>query len=378
VNEAKAEGTTEDDAELAPVTECPADQFLQDGSCHLDAVQISAGLGHFCVLLRDTTVRCAGNNNEGTLGDGTFASSAVPVTVTGLSGVRQVSAGGRSTCAAMEDGTVNCWGHTILTASASASTTKSALTPEPIRGIDDAVAVATGNATACALLRTGAVSCWGQNSVGQLGTGGIAFETADSAEPVSVLLSSGDVAVSLGATSGNACAVLASGRVKCWGSDFETTPVDVGFEGAVGVGTSDSLTCAWNAQGELHCYGSSADAVLGPESDESASLVPTPVQGIGSVREVAVNGGYVCFLDRDTSLVHCTGRNGSGALGDPSLVADSWYAPVAVVGLSDVSALATASGYTCALRTEGSVWCWGNLQALGATDSARAAPWAAW
>jgi hypothetical protein len=40
-----------------------------------------------------------------------------------------------------------------------------------VTGVTDAVAITAGEGTACALLQSGGVQCWGQNSSGEGGNG---------------------------------------------------------------------------------------------------------------------------------------------------------------------------------------------------------------
>jgi len=57
------------------------------------AVQVAAGHYSSLALLGDGTVRAWGANTYGQLGDGTTTRRTSPVTVPGLSGVEQVTAG---------------------------------------------------------------------------------------------------------------------------------------------------------------------------------------------------------------------------------------------------------------------------------------------
>jgi alpha-tubulin suppressor-like RCC1 family protein len=58
-----------------------------------------------------------------------------------------------------------CWGDI--------GTQQNVVAPTQIAGVTHAVQVAAGNDFACALLSNGAVSCWGDNSTGEMGNGTI-------------------------------------------------------------------------------------------------------------------------------------------------------------------------------------------------------------
>ncbi len=64
-----------------------------------NASTVTAGRQHSCVRRANATVACWGNNSFGQLGNGTTTPSAVPVTVTGLTDVVSLDAGGFHTCA---------------------------------------------------------------------------------------------------------------------------------------------------------------------------------------------------------------------------------------------------------------------------------------
>lgn len=53
------------------------------------------------------------------------------------------------------------------------------LVPTTVPGLTDVISIVGGNRHACALLRSGRVMCWGDDSVGQLGDGRLVLsETA--------------------------------------------------------------------------------------------------------------------------------------------------------------------------------------------------------
>ena len=93
--------------------DCVSGYFCETAACRLVAVAIAAGEEHTCALLGDGTVRCWGNDAYGDLGNGTFSStpSPTPTVVTGLPNpATAIASEGLSTCALLNDGTVWCWG----------------------------------------------------------------------------------------------------------------------------------------------------------------------------------------------------------------------------------------------------------------------------
>jgi hypothetical protein len=162
-------------------------------------------------------VNCWGDNARGQLGDGSYTSSTVPVEVSGITTATQVSAGAVFSCALLASGKVKCWGSN---GSWQLGTTWFppagdpifwSSTPREVPGLSDVKQVSAGSQHACALLTSGKVKCWGQGEGGGLGNG-----TQDqSSVPVEVSGVSTAKGIITGQKSG--CAVLASGKVDCWG-----------------------------------------------------------------------------------------------------------------------------------------------------------------
>src|SRR5690606_10677478 len=103
--------------------------------------------------------------------------SLTPVAAGSLTGVTSLDAGRAHTCAALADGHVWCWGQqaegrlgNALPTTAAVQAPVQALLPGDME-FTDAVQVVTGEAHTCVRHETGSVSCFGDNSVGQLGTG---------------------------------------------------------------------------------------------------------------------------------------------------------------------------------------------------------------
>jgi alpha-tubulin suppressor-like RCC1 family protein len=178
-----------------------------------DAVAACTGDGHSCARLRDGSVQCWGANSFGQLGNGTTTDSTVPVVVAGITNATTITCGDSHTCVLLNDGSIQCWGadggggggievigalgNPTVTGDCKwdltphipnpypSMTAETTCTPTPVQvsGITNAVTVAAGYYTTCAVLTDGSVQCWGYNLDGQLGNG----STSDSILPVTVM-----------------------------------------------------------------------------------------------------------------------------------------------------------------------------------------------
>jgi alpha-tubulin suppressor-like RCC1 family protein len=81
-----------------------------------------------------------------------------------------------------------------------------------VAGVTGATAVTVGFAHACALRSDGSIQCWGNDSSGELGDGmsGVAMSPVVTAIRV-------PPATAIAAGEDYTCAIVASGKVFCWG-----------------------------------------------------------------------------------------------------------------------------------------------------------------
>ncbi|MGQ0799861.1 MAG: RCC1 domain-containing protein [Pseudomarimonas sp.] len=298
---------------------------------------LAGGVFHTCSLTAAGGVRCWGQNTLGQVGDGSFTDRSLPVDVTGLgSGVTSLAAGGFHTCASLANGGLRCWGNNV-SGQLGVGVTGDLGVPVEVTGLPGPVsAVSAGETHTCALTSAGAVLCWGNNTVGQLGDG--TLDSRGTPTPV-VGLGSGVRAISI---SGNfSCALLQSGGVRCWGGNESgqlgdgslvakrtPTPVTGLSAGIASIEAAWYHTCATTNAGALLCWGRNTEGQLGDNSTRQR-LIPIAVPGLSSgVLANSGGGGQNCVLRQGGGL-RCWGANNFGQIGDGS----SWgvRTPVVVV-----------------------------------------------
>ncbi|MFU8806085.1 MAG: protein kinase domain-containing protein, partial [Bradymonadaceae bacterium] len=185
---------------------------------------------HACALLETGDVRCWGNNRHGQLGYGHtqhIGSAQVPASmgVVNVGGpVKQIGAGKFHTCALLETGTVRCWGQNTHGQLGYGHTRNIGDTEIPSVAGDvdvggDVTQISLGRAHTCALLDEGRVRCWGWNRDGQLGYG-----HTDDVGTTTSPSKAGDIDVGepvkyISAGGLHTCALLHDGRVRCWGDN---------------------------------------------------------------------------------------------------------------------------------------------------------------
>jgi len=180
-------------------------------------------------------------------------------------------------------------------------------------------------------------------------------------------------AVNVLAGAGFMCALLTDHTIECWGR---------AAHGALGRAVPDrthSLLYPANAEllartesipsvfasgggsfaclvdgSDLRCWGDNRKGQLGVEGPDSAA----PVASLSGVTSAAVGAEHVCALKEGG--VYCWGDNAYGQLG--RAVGDSAAVPALVDAealQSGVAEVALGAHHSCALKDDGTVWCWG-------------------
>jgi alpha-tubulin suppressor-like RCC1 family protein len=297
---------------------------------------LAAGSDHTCAVLTGGALKCWGRNLEGQLGVGDRTNrgdqpaqmgSALPAVDLGGIAVTGVAAGASHTCALLASGAVKCWGDNSFgqlgTGDATAlQTPRSA----PIALGASASAVAAGAAFTCALLEKGAVACWGDNANGQLGTGDMVSRLA----PAGAVAGLVSPALAIAAGDAHACVLLDHGQIACWGANgsgqlgtgdltdrSRPTLVNLGKAGAKAISAAGRETCAMLQTGEVKCWGENGSGQLGDGDIANLLVSPTsPIDlGLGrTASTLSVGGAFACAV-LDTGDAKCWGDNSSAELG---------------------------------------------------------------
>jgi alpha-tubulin suppressor-like RCC1 family protein len=139
-------------------------------------------------------------------------------------GVLQLVLGANHTCARYTD-TVRCWGAKGSVGFGLGAGADAQLQP-PAQGValpSAPVELAATRGATCTIVNGGAVFCWGENSVHQLGQG--PEDTGDRTTPVKVNLPAPAAQITGGGN--HFCALLTNGALACWG---------LGTSGQLGLG----------------------------------------------------------------------------------------------------------------------------------------------
>jgi cysteine-rich repeat protein len=373
-----------------------------DNDCVATAViQVDAGGSHTCALLRAGDVRCWGVGSSGRLGygnsndigDNETPASAGNVNIGGT--VIQIATGGEHTCALLDTGKVRCWGRGTsvfgLGGQLGYGNTNSIGDDETPAFAGDVnvggtvIQISSGLFHTCALLSSGKVRCWGIGGFAQLGYGNT-NAIGDNELPLSAGdVNIGDTVTQISTGNFHTCALLSSGRVRCWGSggfgqlgygnindigDNETpsSAGDVNIGGnIVQISTGVRHSCALLDSGKTRCWGEGDFGKLGYGNTNNIGDTETPssagdVNVGGNIVQIALGGFHTCAL-LDTEKVRCWGDAGGGQLGyaNTNSIGDNELPFVAGninVG-GNIVQITAGSFHTCALLDTGKVRCWG-------------------
>jgi alpha-tubulin suppressor-like RCC1 family protein len=319
------------------------------------AVAVGTGEVHACALSTSGSVWCWGGGDSLQLGlgasDATDHATPVEIRFPAETGpLLSMSVGAAHTCVVDEAERIWCWGENdheecgqLVSAPCPGESEPMSCedVPRPTLMAEQVAAarfVFSGDEFTCAIDDLNELSCWGDNSLGELGLGELDVDGGSSARQTPLPQSTGagafltldtraDGVPSFAAGAEHACVVF-GGSVICWGSNSAgqvgngiksatvAAPFVVESAREVVAGCMAKHTCAIDGtNGALSCWGNDADGQLGIGSSEDI-LTPSPVPLV-AVQKASLGERHSCALVTG-GLLYCWGANDKGQLGLPA------------------------------------------------------------
>jgi alpha-tubulin suppressor-like RCC1 family protein len=323
---------------------------------------LSGAQNHGLGLQADGTVCADGDNQYGTIGDGTSVDRKTPVRVAGVTGAVQVATGYYHTLALKSDGTVWGWGFDGNGQLGDGSAFDKP-TPIQVPGLTGIIAVAAGDRHSLALKNDGTVWSWGSNGSGQLGDG----TNTGRSTPVQVIQLSGVVAISAGASF--SIALKSDGTVWGWGVNSagqlgdgtnmgKLSAVQVaGLTGVMSIASGAAHTLALKTDGTVWGWGYNGYGELGDGSSGNFRFNIVRAGTLTGVVSIASGDDHSLAVKSD-GTIWAWGLNNSGQLGDATNV--QRLTPVQVSGFTGGVAVGAGTAHSFAVKSDGSMWAWGS------------------
>lgn len=247
-------------------------------------------------------------------------------------------------CALLSDGRAFCWGR---------DTFGQILGPPgadalpPTLAATDVIDLAPGGTHSCAVHDDAGLECWGTNTDYQLGVLNTASTRAKPPLPGRSVTSGARFS----------CAVTAA-QVQCWGAN-DGNQTGTGLASLkVGPGNVYNVTLAEAvAAGDAHvCILMTVNGSPSVKCAGSPFATGSTPGGVvlTDVRQLASGGAHTCAVKLD-GTVYCWGAGGGGQLG----FTPASMTPTLVSGLSNVRSITAGGQHTCALLNDGTLSCWG-------------------
>ncbi len=228
--------------------------------------------------------------------------------------------------------------------------------------ISGATRIAKSPLHSIALRSDGGVWSWGNNGFGQLGDATTINSTT--AIPVTGL----STVTSMATGTDHSVAVKADGTVWAWGGNYNSQlgngtttasaiPIQVpGLVGVTAIAAGDVHTLALKTDGTVWGWGANGFGELGDGTVVGIRSTPVQVTGLSNVTAIAAASHYSLALKSDGTL-WAWGNNGYGQFANGTMTNSS--VPLQVTALNGVGSIAAGATHVVALKTDGTVWTWG-------------------
>jgi alpha-tubulin suppressor-like RCC1 family protein len=329
-----------------------------------------SGAGYFTAAIKtDGTLWTWGRNTNGQLGNNTSSNRSTPLTTfAGGTDWKQVSGGGYHTVAIKTDGTLWTWGrntsgqlgdNTIINRSTPVTT---------FAGGTDWKQVSGAGYFTAAIKTDGTLWTWGRNTNGQLGDNTIINRST----PVTTFAGGTDWKQVAGG-SAHTVAIKTDGTLWTWGNNGSgnlgdntiinrSTPVTT-FAGGTNwkqVSGGGDFTAAIKTDGTLWTWGRGIEGQLGDNTIINRSTPVTTITGGTNWKQVAGGSAHTVAIKTDGTL-WTWGNNGSGRLGDNTIINRSTPVTTFSGGTNWKQVAGGVLGtHVAAIKTDGTLWTWGD------------------
>ena len=337
--------------------------FVQVGSTS-DNLLLTVGWRHGCVIRADARLHCSGAAGTGMTSNNIQTRRSFQTVATGTAWT-QIALGLQHSCAIDSGTEIWCWGwnENGQLGMINGNDGYNVPTKAPIGTGWTRITVGTSHT--CGIKTGGGLWCWGGNWIGQLGDG----TTDDRWSPVRIRSDLTWKSVAAGAD--HTCATTTGGALYCWGNNWtgqlgdgttstRITPRLITTASWDEVSTGEVHSCATRTNGTLWCWGANWTGQVGDGTWATPKAAPVQVGTATNWRQVTVGDEFTCATRTDNTL-WCWGRADYGETGLGST--DATAAPAQVTpGAGAVwSTVSAGHRYACALRTSGgALRCWGN------------------
>lgn len=307
--------------------------------------RVGAGEAHTCAMQRDGSIWCTGSNERGQLGQGVQPHRAKPTEV--LRNARAIMTFGNESCSILANGALWCWGRAWAWLPGDELLSH---VPVPLAPPVPLVTVVANKRIHCALSAEQSIYCWGTPE----------HQTSDKAFLLSTSSTWQQVAFG-----GPLCALRNDSTLWCWDSLRTGAPNQISnrTDWASITGGYDH-TCALTQGGEMGCWGANNGGQLGTGDFTSRDALEHVGAG-KRWKQISAGLTHTCAVGADQSL-WCWGNNAFGQLGDGTDIRRP--TPIRVDTAQDWAFVDAGAFRSCAIKVSGSLWCWGYLLDKDAGD----------
>lgn len=303
-----------------------------------------------------------GNNSIGTLGLGNTTNYSSPKQIGSLTTWNSVNCGNLHVLATKTDGTIWAWGQNNDGNLGQGNTTLRS-SPVQIGALTDwSTNTAGGGGHSIAVKTDGTLWSWGYNNVGQLGVGNTT--SYSSPKQVGALTTWYSVSCTFNST----LSIKTNGTLWSWGGNSQgqlglnntteySSPKQVGaLTNWLKVASGRYHNIAIKTNGTLWAWGFNSQGQLGFNNSSNYYSSPKQIGSLSTWSQIACGNRFSLAIKTDGTLWGW-GQNSNGQLG----LSDSTNrsSPVQIGALTNWLYIAAGSYHTISIKTDGTIWAWG-------------------